>query len=140
MAKSTSRTKVGANIVELRKKFNYSQQAMAEFIGVSRDCFAKYETTVVPPVDKLMAIAKVLNVTTDELLGNANQYQPSRQQPAYNIRFAAVSPYLSNIESSADNIIELDETEAELLLKFRELSEEKQQKLLELINEASAVE
>ncbi|MBE6799223.1 MAG: helix-turn-helix domain-containing protein [Ruminococcaceae bacterium] len=136
MAKNTNRTTIGANIVELRKKLHYNQTAMAELIGVTRDCFAKYETTIIPPVDKLVAIAKVLDVSVDELVGVGGTYQPSRPITPV-VTFAAVNPYLSNVEpGSYDNIIELSETEADLLLKFRETSEERQQKILKILEEA----
>lgn len=135
MAKNTVRTTVGANIVERRKKLRYNQTTMAQLIGVTRDCFAKYETCIVPPIDKLIAIAKVLDVSVDELIGYTNTYQPSKPAVSKPI-FAAVSPYLSNIESgNLDNIIELSEAEADLLLKFRESSEEKQQEILKLLEE-----
>jgi transcriptional regulator with XRE-family HTH domain len=136
LAKNTARTSVGAKIVELRKKLNFDQTAMAELIGVTRDCFAKYETTIVPPVDKLIAIAKVLDVSVDELIGVNDTYQPSRPIPPA-VTFAAINPYLSNFESgNYDNIIELSESEADLLLKFRESSEEKQRAILALLEQA----
>lgn len=126
---------MGSRIVELRKKLHYNQSTMAELIGVTRDCFAKYETSIVPPVDKLIAIAKVLNVSVDELIGVEDAYQVSRPvTPAF--RFAAINPYISNIEpDSYDNIIELNEAEAELLLKFRESSEEKQKIILAMLEQ-----
>ena len=135
MAKNTNRTTVGTKIVELRKKLNYNQTVMAELIGVTRDCFAKYETTIIPPIDKLIAIAKIFDVSVDELIGTSDTYRPTRPiTPA--ITFAAVNPYLSNIEpGSFDNIIELSETEADLLLKFRESGEEKQKAVLALLEE-----
>lgn len=135
MAKNTTRTSVGSNIVKYRKKLNYNQSAMAELIGITRDCYAKYETSIVPPVDKLIAIAKVLNISVDELIGVEDTYVTSRPAtPTF--RFATVHPYSSSMEpDSYDNLIELSETEADLLLKFRESSEEKQKAILAILEQ-----
>ena len=43
------------NLIELRKYHNYSQEELAEMIGVSRQTMSKYETgESLPDIEKLM--------------------------------------------------------------------------------------
>ena len=85
--------------------------------------------------EELIAIAKVLNISVDELIGVEETYVTSRPAtPTF--RFATVHPYSSSMEpDSYDNLIELSETEADLLLKFRESSEEKQKAILAILEQ-----
>lgn len=62
----------GARLAELRKAAGFTQQELAAEIGMSRRMVAYYEVeSAHPPTTLLPAIAKALNVTTDELLGAA---------------------------------------------------------------------
>jgi transcriptional regulator with XRE-family HTH domain len=61
-----------ARLAELRKAAGFTQQDLANAIGVSRRMIAYYEVqTDHPPTTLLPAIAEALAVTTDELLGSA---------------------------------------------------------------------
>ena len=54
---------------ELRKSRGISQQKMAEQLYISQQAYAKYETgTSSPNPETLSHIAKLLNVTVDDLL------------------------------------------------------------------------
>lgn len=57
------------NLIELRKYNNYSQEELAEMIGVSRQTLSKYETgESFPDIEKCRIIADVLGVTIDDLV------------------------------------------------------------------------
>lgn len=57
------------NITELRKYHNYSQEELAEKIGVSRQTLSKYETgESLPDIEKCKLLADVFGVTIDDLL------------------------------------------------------------------------
>ena len=61
--------KLHEKIYYCRKKAGYSQEDMAEKLGVSRQAVSKWETgEAVPELAKFSAIAKLFNVTTDWLL------------------------------------------------------------------------
>ncbi len=61
--------KLHEKIYYCRKKAGYSQEEMAERLGVSRQAVSKWETgEAVPELAKFTAIAKLFNVTTDWLL------------------------------------------------------------------------
>ena len=61
--------KLHEKIYYCRKKAGYSQEEMADKLGVSRQAVSKWETgEAVPELVKFTAIAKLFNVTTDWLL------------------------------------------------------------------------
>ena len=58
-------------IYNLRKNAGYSQEALAEKTGVSRQSVSKWETgESVPEIDKIVALSKIFSVTTDYLLND----------------------------------------------------------------------
>jgi transcriptional regulator with XRE-family HTH domain len=60
----------GARLAELRKAAGFTQQELAQELGISRRRIAYYEgETEHPPSTLLPALATALRVTTDELLG-----------------------------------------------------------------------
>lgn len=68
--KNGQRPGFGARLATLRKAGGYTQQELAQELGVSRRMIAYYEgETEHPPAALLPALAAALGVTTDELLG-----------------------------------------------------------------------
>lgn len=60
----------GSRLAEIRKTKGLTQTELGELIGASQRMVAYYEKeTQPPPSEKLHLIAKILNVTADELLG-----------------------------------------------------------------------
>lgn len=67
-----SNTMLSDNIRNYRKKANISQDELAEKLGVSRQSISLWETgQTQPTIDNIIALAKIFNITSDELLGNA---------------------------------------------------------------------
>ena len=63
-------TNSGQRLAQLRKDAGYTQQELADEIGVSRRMIAYYETeSEHPPANLLVDLATALKVSTDELLG-----------------------------------------------------------------------
>lgn len=61
---------LGQNLQSARKAKGFSQEALAEKIGVSRQALGKWEKdTALPGLDNLQAAAQVLGVSVDALLG-----------------------------------------------------------------------
>ena len=57
-------------IIRLRKKNGWSQEELAEKMGVSRQAVSRWEMDgAVPDVDKLIAMSKLFSVTLNDLLG-----------------------------------------------------------------------
>ena len=60
---------LGERIQDYRKKGGLSQEALAERLGVSRQAVSKWEVDAAQPeLDKVVALAKVFGITTDQLL------------------------------------------------------------------------
>ena len=61
----------GTRLAQLRKTAGYTQEQLASELGISRRRIAYYEAeSDHPPVGFLGDLARVLNTTTDELLGH----------------------------------------------------------------------
>ena len=57
------------NLVELRKSHDFSQEELADMIGVSRQTLSKYETgESLPDIEKCKRLADVFGVTIDDLI------------------------------------------------------------------------
>jgi len=64
---------IGDNIRKLRKEQNISQEALAEKLGVSRQSVSLWENNQTQPsIETILAISKLFNITTDELLGESS--------------------------------------------------------------------
>lgn len=59
----------GEKIAKLRKENNYTQEQLAELLGVSRQSVSKYESGIVyPETEKLIRLSEVFGCTVDYLL------------------------------------------------------------------------
>ena len=66
------------NLIELRKYHDYSQEELAEMIGVSRQTLSKYETgESLPDIEKSKLLADVFSVTIDDLINHEKSDEES---------------------------------------------------------------
>lgn len=85
-------------LYELRKAKGYSQDELADLIGVSRQAVSKWERgESSPDTDNLISLAKLYGVSIDELL----DYQPQNSQSAQNTQEAQDAQ--SNSQNENDN-------------------------------------
>lgn len=57
------------NLIMLRSVNGYSQEEIAEKIGISRQAYAKWESgATIPDIEKCMKLAEVYGVTIDGLV------------------------------------------------------------------------
>lgn len=70
-------------LLSFRKKSGFSQEELAEKIGVSRQAVSKWERAEASPdTDNLIALAAVYGVTLDELItGGSTDGKPERDEP-----------------------------------------------------------
>ncbi len=60
---------LGNKLAKLRKENNYTQEQLAEVLGVSRQAISKWESNAAyPETDKLIRICRLFHCTTDYLL------------------------------------------------------------------------
>lgn len=68
---------VGQRIALKRKELGLSQEALGEQLGVSRQSIYKWESdTVLPEVEKLIALSQLFSVSVGWLLGVEEDAQP----------------------------------------------------------------
>ena len=60
---------LGEKIAKQRKQLNYTQDQLAEILGVSRQSISKWESDITyPETDKLIELGKLFNCSMDYLL------------------------------------------------------------------------
>lgn len=63
--------KLNEKIIYYRRRARYSQQTLADLMGVSRQSVSKWETgESLPEISKLPQLARLFGVTTDHLLSD----------------------------------------------------------------------
>jgi transcriptional regulator with XRE-family HTH domain len=69
--KASGKSNFGQNLRHLRRSKGLTQTELGNIVGLSKRMVAHYENHVkYPPADKIAALAKVLNVTVDDLLAD----------------------------------------------------------------------
>ena len=64
----------GSKLRQLRQENGYTQQPLADKLGITKGSFSAYETSAkYPSVDVLRKIAVTLNTSTDFLLGLSDE-------------------------------------------------------------------
>ena len=77
---------LGEKIREARSKYGLSQEQLAEKMSVSRSAVAKWETDKgLPDVGNLKLLARLLNVSVDQLLDEEEPANPSVLRESYNL-------------------------------------------------------
>ncbi len=70
---------LAAKLVELRKARGFSQQKIADFLGVTREAYSHYERyTREPSLEIICKLAKLYNVDVSELVNEGNVMIPSK--------------------------------------------------------------
>ncbi|WP_302489043.1 helix-turn-helix domain-containing protein [uncultured Mitsuokella sp.] len=105
----------GERLIELRNKLGFSQEQMADELGVKRSTYAKWEKDTNQPTRKLKDIAAYFHVTTDYLLGNTDI---PNEPPA----------------SAAAGMQALTPQDQELLRKYHELDSRGKQAVLDTLD------
>ncbi len=72
---------IAEKIKQLRKDNKMTQEDLAEKLNVSRQTISKWETNIaIPDADNIVAISKLFNITTDELLDYKVETVKKKQQ------------------------------------------------------------
>ena len=96
-------------IINLRKKNAWSQEELAEKLGVSRQSISKYEgAQSIPDMDKILKLSKIFGVTTDYLIKDDiedlefldEEYEESKTRK---VSMEMANEYLNLKEISAKN-------------------------------------
>lgn len=100
-------------IINLRKKNGWSQEELAEKLGVTRQSISKYEgAQSIPDLDKILKLSEIFGVTTDYLIKDEleeEEYAPSQMQEnesesdrsVHKVTMEMANEYLQTIDWSA---------------------------------------
>ena len=100
-------------IIELRKRSGYSQEELAEKLGVSRQSISKWEgSQSIPYMNKILAMADLFGVSTDYLLrdemdvpeGAAVDMGESDEDPAVRVSMETARAYIEARTANAPKI------------------------------------
>ena len=101
-------TTIGSKIIELRKKHNFTQERLAEKVGVSRQTLSSWESDITSPtLVQADVLAKVFKISLDELADNNIEMEcKDRSQNQIFHHLIEQTCYLTLI----DDILDLDFT------------------------------
>ena len=72
---------IGKRIKEYRKKKDITQEKLAEYLNISSQAVSKWETVVaIPDISMLIPLSRLLNVSTDKLLGIESDEKDEKQE------------------------------------------------------------
>lgn len=67
---------------DLRKKANYSQEQVAELLGISRQAVSKWESGQgKPELDNIIKLTEIYNVSADYIISGQERISPMPPQP-----------------------------------------------------------
>lgn len=103
--------KLGDVMRRYRTEHNYTQQRIADYLGIDRTTYSKYETVRKPELEVIMKLTALYNVSVDEFL-----------KEFFDIR--TDTPTSSFATASSDNgdeeLLAVNDEEKQLLLFYRE--------------------
>lgn len=81
---------LGEKLSRLRKEYNYTQEQLADILGVSRQSVSKWESDIAyPETDKLIKMGKLFECSMDYLLNEENSQrqgvQPAEPKSVWNL-------------------------------------------------------
>ena len=95
-------------IVSLRKKAGWSQEELAEQLGVTRQSVSKWEgAQSVPDMDKVVQMSRLFGVTTDYLLKDEIEEQAAalvEESPLRRVTMGQAADYLARRRAAAPKV------------------------------------
>ena len=95
-------------IVSLRKKAGWSQEELAEQLGVTRQSVSKWEgAQSIPDMDKVVQMSRLFGVTTDYLLKDEIEEQAAalvEESPLRRVTMAQAAEYLTSRKAAAPKV------------------------------------
>lgn len=100
-------------IIELRKKQGWSQEDLAQHLGISRQSVSKWESAAsIPDLDKILKLSQLFGVSTDYLLKDSMEApqpqeelpEPASPDPVRRVSLEEASTYLDLVRATAGKI------------------------------------
>ncbi len=103
-------TSIGSVLRVYRKTNNMTQRKVAEYLGIDRSTYAKYETTRKPEIDVILKLSVLYGISLDDFMRNFFSETESETSPIAVV--ASSESFESNVEITKD--------ERRLLLIYRD--------------------
>lgn len=115
--------RIGERLRELRVKSGFTQVQIAKILNIDRSTYSYYEIgKTTPDVSTLMSLAKIFNISMDNLLADEIPHKGvAQKKPAVNYLFS---------KKNTSHIYELSGEEKELVGLFRVCSKKQQAAIL----------
>lgn len=113
--------KIGNQIKKLRLEYGYTQKELSSKIGLSPKMISFYENGErIPPMDIVMKLVEIFDVTSDYLLGidsdkqhKTEDYNSSNISPEDELLLASMTTKARNL---IDTFLQLDEDNQDIIL------------------------
>jgi len=131
-----SNIQLAKNLKYLRDKSNLKQEDMVDIINLTRQAYSNYETLHrTPDIDTLMILANYYNVSLNDLIfcNLSESYTPFEGLSEGEIPYIYTQSQKTQTNEKTgkseiiDTTIYLSEDELDMIMKFRDLSPEKQE-------------
>ena len=104
------------NLYNYREAHNYTQEKVSKYLNITRQAYSNYETGKRDPdVRLLVKLSELYGITLNQLI--LDSYTPS-------VIRESRPPYQTAVEPNNNTSLFLTEEEAELILKYRNASDE----------------
>lgn len=145
---------IATNLTVLRKRLNLTQQNVAENLGIKRPTYAKYETNIMPPLDILSKLADMFDITLEQLTKEEIKFTGGANPPAKKSVYQEIlskhskestdlvfrtdeelpeNPYIKSLKINEFDF--LSENEKRMIRAYRNASEQKRLKMLDVAAE-----
>lgn len=95
----------GKRLYEYRKLNGYSQEELAEKLGVSRQAISKWERAEsTPDADSLIALSNLYNITIDELINSKDEPKKTYYQPEPEPQAQSSEPQSNTAEQEKESV------------------------------------
>ena len=74
------KTEIAKKLIEYRNTMGFTQQKVADILGIKRSTYGYYEIDICPPISILRKLANMYNVSIDEITGEYPDARPKEQQ------------------------------------------------------------
>lgn len=136
MSKNVKRSDIAKRLIELRESKNIrNQQTIADFLGIKRDTYARYETNTNPPLNIIVALSNFYDTDCNYIITGQSSFQNLLNNSRPGLLFGTNDvPYPANPTTQLMNVTE---DEKNLIEYFRSMSPEKQEAYLTIMNNKS---
>lgn len=125
---------LGFRLLELRQDHDLTQKQLCEQLSISRSAYSYYETgSRIPDISTLIMIAEFYDVTLDELINsndyNRDDHNNSDKHLSDSITNVKLLHHLTSKHIPVDKVMELSKADFDLLMDFKNLTEENRAEL-----------